>query len=82
LIPERPQLRTTLNLSEEALEQVKELAAARSVSLGAATSVLVMRGSKRRIPVQKDGHFFVFSPGDDEESVTLEHALKIEDESE
>ena len=75
-------MRTTLNISEDALEQVKEYAAARFLSLGEATSLLVMRGSKQRTPVRKDGHFFVFSPGNDSEIVTLEHALKIEDESE
>jgi hypothetical protein len=75
-------MRTTLNLSEDALEQVKEYAAARSISLGEATSVLVIRGLKQRIPVRKDGYFFVFSPGEDAETITLEHALKIEDESE
>jgi len=75
-------MRTTFNISEDALEQVKEYASARSLSLGEAASVLVMRGSKQTIPVRKDGHFFVFSPGEDAETVTLEHALKIEDESE
>jgi len=75
-------MRTTLNMSEDALEQVKEFAAARALSLGEATSFLVMRGAKRRTPVRKDGHFFVFSPGEDAETITLEHALKIEDESE
>jgi hypothetical protein len=74
-------MRTTINMSEDALEQVREYAAARSLSLGEATSVLVMRGSKQRTPVRKDRHFFVFSPGEDAEIVTLEHALKIEDES-
>ena len=75
-------MRTTLNLSEDALEKVKDFAAARALSLGEATSVLVMRGSKQRIQVRKDGHFFVFSPGADAETVTLEHALRVEDESE
>jgi hypothetical protein len=75
-------MRTTLNMSEDALEQVKEYATARSLSLGEATSVLVMRGAKQSTPVRKDGHFFVFSPGENTEIVTLEHALKIEDESE
>jgi hypothetical protein len=75
-------MRTTLNLSEDALEKVKEFAESRSLSLGEATSVLVMRGVNQTTPVRKDGHFFVFSPGEDAEIVTLEHALKIEDESE
>jgi len=75
-------LRTTLNLSDDVLQQVKEYAATRSLSLGEATSVLVRRGLKQKTPVNKDGHFFVFSPGSDAEPITLEHALKIEDESE
>jgi hypothetical protein len=75
-------MRTTLNLSDDAMEQVKEYAEARSLSLGEATSLLVLRGSKQRVPVRKDGHFFVFTPGETTQSVTLDHALKIEDESE
>jgi len=69
-------------MSDDALKQVKEYAAARSLSLGEATSILVMRGSKQSTPVRKDGNFFVFSPGENAEIVTLEHALRIEDESE
>ncbi len=75
-------MRTTFNMSDDALKQVKEYAAARSLSLGEATSILVMRGLKQSTPVRKDGNFFVFSPGEDAEIVTLEHALRIEDESE
>jgi len=69
-------------MSDEALEQVREYASARSLSLGEAASLLVKRALKQNTPVRKDGHFFVFSPGDDAKFVTLEHALKIEDESE
>jgi hypothetical protein len=75
-------MRTTLNISEDALERVKEYAAVRSLSLGEATSLMVIRGSKQRTSVRKDGHFFVFSPGENAKAVTLEHALKIEDASE
>ena len=75
-------MRTTLNMSEDALEQVKELAATRSVSLGEAASLLILRGATRSTPVRKDGHFYVFSPGNNAEPVTLEHSLRIEDESE
>jgi hypothetical protein len=74
-------MRTTLNMSADALEKIKEYAASRSLSLGEAASVLVLRGAKQRIPVRKDGHFFVFSPGESTEAITLEHALKIEEES-
>jgi hypothetical protein len=74
-------MRTTMNVSDDALQQVKEYAAERSLSVGEATSVLIKRALKQRIPVRRDGNFFVFSPGDDAEIVTLEHALAIEDES-
>jgi hypothetical protein len=37
---------------------------------------------KQPTPVRRDGHFFVFSPGEDAEMISLEHALRIEDESE
>jgi hypothetical protein len=42
----------------------------------------VLRGVKQTTAVRKDGHFFVFSPGEDAEIVTLGYALRIEDESE
>jgi hypothetical protein len=71
-----------MNMNEDALEQVRGYAAARSLSLGEAASILILRGSKQKTPIRKDGHFFVFSPGEDAEIVTLDHALKIEDESE
>ena len=75
-------MRTTLNMSEDALEQVKEFAANRSVSLGEAASLLILRGARHSTPVRKDGHFYVFSPGNNADPLTLEHALRIEDESE
>jgi hypothetical protein len=75
-------MRTTLDIRDDVLEQVKQYAAARSLSTGEATSLLLNRALKQPTPVRKDGHFYVFSPGEDEEAVTLEHALRIEDESE
>jgi hypothetical protein len=75
-------MRTTLDIQDDVLAAVKEYAAARSLSAGEATSVLLKRALKQPTPVRRDGHFFVFSPGEDTDVVTLEHALKIEDESE
>lgn len=75
-------MRTTLDIKDDVLAQVKEYAAARAISAGEATSVLLKRALKQPIPVRRDGHFFVFSPGEDTETITLEHALRIEDESE
>lgn len=75
-------MRTTLDIRDDVLAQVKEYAAARSISLGEAASILLKRALKQPTPVRKDGHFFVFAPGEGAEAVTLEHALRIEDESE
>jgi hypothetical protein len=75
-------MRTTLNIHDDVFDQVKQFAEARSLSTGEAASVLLKRALRRSVPVRKDGHFFVFSPGPDAEIVTLEHALKIEEESE
>jgi hypothetical protein len=75
-------MRTTLDMRDDVLKQVKEYAAARSLSTGEATSFLLNRALKQPTPVRRDEHFFVFSPGDDAETITLEHALRIENESE
>jgi hypothetical protein len=77
-----PELRTTINIRDNVLEQIREYASARSISAGEATSILVERALKHSTPVRKDGHFYVFPSGDDSELMSLEHALKIEDESE
>jgi hypothetical protein len=75
-------MRTTLNIRDSVLEQIKEYAAARSISTGEAASILAERALRRSTPVRKDGHFYVFSPEEDSEPMTLEHALRVEDESE
>jgi hypothetical protein len=75
-------MRTTLNINDEVLAEVKQYAAARSMAMGEATSGLLQRALRQSVPVRQDGHFFVFSPTGEAEAVTLEHALRIEDESE
>ena len=75
-------MRTTLDIEDNVLAEMKEYAAARSLSAGEATSVLLKRALKQPTPVRRDGLFFVFSPGEDAEMISLEHALRIEDESE
>lgn len=68
-------MRTTLNIRDKVLEDIKEFAAARSISTGEATSILVERALTQRTPVRKDGYFYVFSPAGEAEPMTLEHAL-------
>lgn len=75
-------MRTTLNIDDEVFDQVKDYANARSITASKATSLLLQRALRETVPVRPDGEFFVFSPGPDAPVVTLEHALRIEDESE
>jgi hypothetical protein len=75
-------MRTTLNIRDSVLEQIKEYAASRSISTGEAASILAERALRCSTPVRKDGYFYIFSPEEDSEPMTLEHALRIEDESE
>ena len=75
-------MRTTLNIDDEVFDQVKEYADARSISASKATSLLLQRALRETIPIRRDGEFLVFSPGPDAPVITLEHALRIEDESE
>ena len=75
-------MRTTLDIEDAVLAEVKEYAAARSMPAGAAASYLLNRALKQSTTVRRDGNFFVFSPNEETEIVTLEHALRIEDESE
>jgi hypothetical protein len=75
-------MRTTLNIRDNAFEHIKQFASSRNISAGEAASILVERGFNQTTPVRKDGSFYVFSPGADAEIITLEHALKVEDESE
>jgi hypothetical protein len=75
-------MRTTLDIRDDILAQVKEYAAARSMPTGEATSILLSHALKQPTPVHKDGNFFVFSSSENTAAVTLKHALRIEDESE
>ena len=75
-------MRTTLNIRDNILENIKEFAAGRNISAGEATSILVERALRQSTPVRKDGYFYVFSPAGEPEPMTLEHALQVEDDSE
>ena len=75
-------MRTTLNIRDDVLRQVKEYAAARSISNGAAASDILERGLNAEVPTKWENGILIFAPGPDSEMITLEHALRIEDESE
>jgi hypothetical protein len=75
-------MRTTIDISDDIFEQVKEYAAQRSISRGAAVSEVLERGFNAPIPTKWENGFLVFDPGPSAEVVTLERTLALEDEME
>ena len=75
-------MRTTLNIDDEVLEQVKQNAAARSMPTGQAASCLLNQALNKPLGTRIENGFEVFDVPGDSPVVTLEHALRIEDESE
>jgi hypothetical protein len=72
-------MRTTIDIRDDVLERVKEYAAARSISNGAAVSEVLERGLNAEVPTKWENGFLVFDPGPSAEIVTLEHTLALED---
>src|SRR5271165_6375222 len=71
-------MRTTLEIRDDVLEQMKAYAAARSISNGAAASDLIQRGLTAEVPTTWENGLLVFDPGPSG-FVTLEHTLAVED---
>ena len=74
-------MRTTLDIKDEVLERVKEYAAARSISQGAAVSEVLERGFNAEVPTKWENGILIFSPGP-AGLVTAEHVMKLKDEME
>jgi hypothetical protein len=74
-------MRTTLDIKDEVLERVKEYAAARSISQGAAVSEVLERGLNAEVPTKWENGILIFSPGP-AGAVTAEHVMKLKDEME
>ena len=73
-------MRTTLKIDDEVLEQVKQYAAARSMSTGKAASYLLNQALNKPLGTRIENGFEVFDLPDDSPIVTLEHTLLLEDE--
>ncbi|MGD0732648.1 MAG: hypothetical protein ABR956_15405 [Terracidiphilus sp.] len=73
-------MRTTLNIADEVLEQVKEYAAARSMPTGEAASYLLKQALNKPLGTRIENGFEVFDVPDDSPIVTLEQTLRLEDE--
>jgi len=74
-------MRTTLDIRDDLLEQVKEYAAARSISNSAAASDILERGLNAEVPTKWENGILIFSPGPGG-AVTAEHVMKLKDEME
>ena len=73
-------MRTTLNINDDVLEQVKQYAAARSMPAGEAASYLLNQALNKPLGTRFENGFEVFDVPDDSPIVTLEHTLRLEDE--
>jgi hypothetical protein len=71
-------MRTTLDIDTPVLEAVRQWAAHRGQSLGAAVSELILRGLQAETAVAKRSGFPVFPPGP--RPITLEDVRQAEDE--
>jgi len=63
------------------MEKVKEYAAARSISKGAAVSDVLERGFNAEVPTKWENGILIFSPGP-AGAVTAEHVMKLKDDLE
>jgi hypothetical protein len=72
-------MRTTLDIRDDVLEKVKEYAAARSISNGAAVSEVLERGFNADVPTKWENGILIFSPGPNSEMITPEKALAMKD---
>jgi hypothetical protein len=74
-------MRTTIDIRDDVLEKVKEYAAARSISQGAAVSEVLERGFNAEVPTKWENGILIFAPGR-AGAVTAEHVMKLKDEME
>jgi hypothetical protein len=73
-------MRTTLDIQDDVLEQVKQYAMARSMPTGTAASYLLQQALNRPLGTRMENGFEVFDVPGDSPVVTLEHTLRLEDE--
>jgi hypothetical protein len=73
-------LRTTLDINDQVLQRVKEYAAARSLSNGAAATEILERGLNARMGIRYENGVAVFDVPEESPVVSLEDTLRLEDE--
>ena len=75
-------MRTTLNLDDAVLEDLKDYANSRSVPLGKAASDLLRKGLTSKTPTRRVNGFVVFDIPAGSRKVTTELVKKLESELE
>lgn len=73
-------MRTTWNVDDQIVEEVKQYARARSIPAGEAASQLIRRGLKARLGTRIDGAFEVFDVPEDSPMVSQEHVQRLIDD--
>ncbi len=73
-------MRTTWNVDDEVVEDVKEYARARTMPAGKAVSLLLKQALRKPLGTRIENGFEVFDVPGDSPIVTLEHTLHLEDE--
>jgi hypothetical protein len=73
-------MRTTVNLDEDVIAQVKHYARARSMPTGEAINRLLQQALHKPLGSRLEEGFLVFNVPEDSPVVTLEHTLRLEDE--
>ena len=73
-------MRTTWNIDDDVLEEVKEYARARTMPAGEAATYLLKQSLRKPLGTRVENGFLVFDVPEDSPIVTLEHTLRLEDE--
>ncbi len=73
-------MRTTWNVDDEVVEEIKEYARARTMPAGKAVSFLLKQALRKPLGTRIENGFEVFDVPENCPIVTLEHTLRLEDE--
>ena len=73
-------MRTTVDIEDEVLDEVKQYARARTMPAGKAMSYLLKQALHKPLGTRVEDGFVVFDVPEDSPVVTLEHTLRLEDE--
>ena len=73
-------MRTTWNIDDDVLEEVKQYASARTISAGEAATSLLKQSLRRPLGTRVEQGFTVFDVPDDSPVITQEHVQRMIDE--